>query len=421
MSHVVLHMDKYKREAVRGIQSHNQRERKSRSNPDIDYERSTLNYDLYHDSKVNFNAIIDQRIDSLNLKRAPRHDAVCMCGIIVSSVSEFFQKLSQAEQRRFFLAAKEWLEEFVGRENVIAATVHLDEKTPHMHFSHVPVTKDGRLCAKDIYTRATLKRMQDAFPKYLQSRGFKIDRGVAQEPGSAKKHLDTREFKQQQESLNQLRQEAEAESEKLVQLQADISRKEAEWRKRLGGYEKLAAAAEKVVAARHELPTPGLLKAQAIHDEATAIIRIYQNALADKLILKERNQELEKQQQEVDKTVAAAEAKVASYYEALKKEADQIQKALEAKIARLQQEVKGKESVIKHLQQRYDDYDRLKAIEQKWLELEREKEVKARLAEEAAKAQRPQPVVRKAPMLQPLSPQQSQPQREEQKNRAPGR
>lgn len=40
MSYLVLHMDKFKKEAVRGIQSHNRRERESYSNPDIDYQRS---------------------------------------------------------------------------------------------------------------------------------------------------------------------------------------------------------------------------------------------------------------------------------------------------------------------------------------------------------------------------------------------
>lgn len=44
MSFLVLHMDKFKKEAVRGIQSHNERERESHSNPDIDYERSARNY-----------------------------------------------------------------------------------------------------------------------------------------------------------------------------------------------------------------------------------------------------------------------------------------------------------------------------------------------------------------------------------------
>ena len=47
MSFLVLHMDKFKKEAVRGIQSHNNRERESHSNPDIDYSKSQGNYDLH--------------------------------------------------------------------------------------------------------------------------------------------------------------------------------------------------------------------------------------------------------------------------------------------------------------------------------------------------------------------------------------
>ena len=54
MSFLVLHMDKFKKEAVRGIQSHNERERESHSNPDIDYERSGHNYDLYESAAGNY-------------------------------------------------------------------------------------------------------------------------------------------------------------------------------------------------------------------------------------------------------------------------------------------------------------------------------------------------------------------------------
>ena len=46
MSTLVLHMDKFKKDAINGIQSHNRRERESHSNPDIDYSRRAENYDL---------------------------------------------------------------------------------------------------------------------------------------------------------------------------------------------------------------------------------------------------------------------------------------------------------------------------------------------------------------------------------------
>ena len=93
--------------------------------------------------------------------KAVRKDAVHMCGIVISSDREFFDKLNGEETRRFFERAANYLKEFVGQENVISAMVHMDEKTPHMRFLHVQVTKDGRLRAKDIYTKTALKKLQD--------------------------------------------------------------------------------------------------------------------------------------------------------------------------------------------------------------------------------------------------------------------
>ena len=116
----------------------------------------------------------------------------------------FFDGLTPEETRLFLEESKAFLTEFVGAENVISAMVHMDEKTPHMHFLHVPVTPDGRLNANKIYTRQSLRKLQAGLPAHLQSRGFVIERGVEQTPGSAKRHLDTREFKQQHVALEKL-------------------------------------------------------------------------------------------------------------------------------------------------------------------------------------------------------------------------
>ena len=217
MSFLVLHMDKFKKEAVRGIQSHNKRERQSHSNPDIDYERSSHNYDLHEPAADNYTEAIQNRIDDLLLVKAVRKDAVHMCGLIVSSDSAFFEKLTPEDTRRFFEESKAFLTEFVGPENVISAMVHMDEKTPHMHFLHVPVTPEGKLSAKTLYTRESLKKLQTELPRHLQSLGFDVQRGVEQEPGAAKKHLDTREFKQQQEAVRSLEKEAASVSNSLEQ------------------------------------------------------------------------------------------------------------------------------------------------------------------------------------------------------------
>ena len=124
---------------------------------------------------------------------------------------------------------------------------HMDEKTPHMHFLHVPVTPDGRLNANKIYTRQSLRKLQSGLPAHLQSRGFVIERGVEQTPGSVKKHMDTREFKQQQEALEKLIQESEETSRNSRQLISALEQREEELRKSIEEYERQAEEAEKVL------------------------------------------------------------------------------------------------------------------------------------------------------------------------------
>ncbi|MBR6625878.1 MAG: plasmid recombination protein, partial [Mailhella sp.] len=180
MSYLVLHMDKFKRESLRGIQSHNRRERRSHSNPDIRHEKRGENYDLHQPEVCDYARAVQARIESLNLPKAVRKDAVVLCGLIVTSDLPFFARLSPEEQRRFFEESRDFLARFVGRENVISAMIHMDEKTPHMHFLHVPVTPDGRLNANAIYTRESLRRLQSELPAHLQACGFRIKRGVEQ-------------------------------------------------------------------------------------------------------------------------------------------------------------------------------------------------------------------------------------------------
>ncbi len=306
MSFLVLHMDKFKKEAVRGIQSHNRRERESHSNPDIDYERSGRNYDLHDHAAPDYAGAVQSRIDDLLLLKAVRHDAVHMCGLIVSSDREFFNNLAPQETKRFFEESKAFLTEFVGEKNVISAMVHMDEKTPHMHFLHVPVTPDGRLNANKIYTRESLKKLQTELPKYLQSRGFNLQRGVEQEPGSKKKHLDTREFKQQQEALHGLEKETEAVSASLEQRQ----REESAALVRVQSIERQAQEAEKTLAEQPEIPKASMLNFKSVLETAQEKIGLQQKALAAKGIVTAQNEKQHAEIQSLRETVTALNTKI---------------------------------------------------------------------------------------------------------------
>ena len=333
MSLLVLHMDKFKKDAIRGIQSHNRRERESHSNPDIDYARSSQNCEFCATSSSNYLQTIQNRIDDLLMVKAVRKDAVHMCGIVISSDREFFDKLSEEETKRFFECAANYLTEFVGKENVISAMVHMDEKTPHMHFLHVPVTKDGRLCAKDIYTKAALKKLQDEMPKFLQEHGFKIERGVEQEKGSAKKHLDTKEFKQQQEMLKILQAETDnlRQSVKKVEEQLEEQKQEeSDLNERIAKQKEFVAEIENNLNEKFTLRPANFFNYKEVLAEAEQLITTLKHALADKNKIAHENVQRVRQA------------------EILLADRDQAKELAEKAVAVLQQERKAYNKLVKN-------------------------------------------------------------------------
>ncbi|NLZ52558.1 MAG: plasmid recombination protein [Thermoanaerobacteraceae bacterium] len=192
MSYAVIHMQKFKIGGVRGIQNHNERLKKSRTNPDIDYDKSKLNKKLDDQpaDKTYYNRIRD-RIKELELPKAVRKDAVVMCGFVCTSDKKFFEKLSQDQQDKFFQESYNFLKNRYGEKNIIAANVHYDETTPHMHCYIVPVTPDGRLSAKDLFTPTKLKQLQTEYHQHMKNLGFDLERGKS----SDREHLSVQEFK----------------------------------------------------------------------------------------------------------------------------------------------------------------------------------------------------------------------------------
>ena len=343
MSYLVLHMDKFKKEGIRGIQSHNRRERESHSNPDIDYDRSAANYELHESASSNYAEAIQNRIDDLLLVKAVRKDAVRMCGLIVTSDKAFFDGLTPEETRRFFEESKAFLTEFVGVENVISALVHMDEKTPHMHFLHVPVTPDGRLNANKIYTRQSLRKLQSGFPAHLQSRGFTIERGVEQTPGSAKKHLDTREFKQQQEALEKLIQESEETARNSRQLINVLEQREEELRKSIEEYERQSEEAEKILREDFSLPKASLFNYPSVLEKASSLIEELKKALAVKHLVQQREETL---QREVD-TLRGKLTRLEAGYTTHRKQSHEEKEELEKQLKKMKRIMAGYQEFLR--------------------------------------------------------------------------
>lgn len=192
MSYAICRMQKMKSHDLKGMQFHNQRERESKTNPDIDSSRSHLNYDLVNQEKIDYNKRVKEIIDSqISSTRKIRKDAVLVNELIITSDRGFFDGLSEKEQKRFFEESYKLFSERYGTQNIAYATVHFDEKTPHLHMGVVPM-KDGKLQGKNVFNRQELQWIQDEFPKHLREKGFEVERG---EKGSDREHLTTQELK----------------------------------------------------------------------------------------------------------------------------------------------------------------------------------------------------------------------------------
>lgn len=193
MSYLVFHLSKYKSSNIIGLQRHNQRENKNYSNQDVDTSMSSLNYDLVNSKKISFTKKVKEIIDTKRTsKRAIRKDAVTYSECIISSDNDFFRKLDIKEQQRFFEVSLKFLENRIGKDNIISANVHLDESTPHMHLGFVPMNLDGSLSAKKMINRNFLREIQENLPYTLQKNGFDIQRG---EKDNKVKHIDQKIYK----------------------------------------------------------------------------------------------------------------------------------------------------------------------------------------------------------------------------------
>jgi len=213
MSYAIVRVQKFSSGSVMGVQIHDRREKYvegsqtgiSHTNKDIDWSRTHLNYDVAQcsltESKLtenkqaekqkSFHQIIKDRIKSLDLKKAVRKDAVVLAQCLVTSDHEFFEKMSPEQTEKFFKDSFTWLCNRYGKENVVSSTVHMDERTPHMHFNFVPVTPDGRLSAKSVLTRKSLIEQQDLFVLEVGSK-YGLERG---QEGGNKIHLEVAEYK----------------------------------------------------------------------------------------------------------------------------------------------------------------------------------------------------------------------------------
>ncbi len=156
-------------------------------------ERETLNADDARTPDNEHLQIGDQKIDNTDVAmgrlrdRLPekrRKDAVLAVEYVMTASPGWWETASEERQQQFFRESVTWLMDKYGAENVVAASVHRDELSPHLSAFVVPRTPDGRLSAKEfIGNRTKMSQDQTDFAKRVAHLG--LERGIE---GSKAKH-----------------------------------------------------------------------------------------------------------------------------------------------------------------------------------------------------------------------------------------
>lgn len=181
---------KVKLNGIGGIRRHLQERERVKTNPNIDLSRSHLNYCIENLTPDHLVSRVNSRITQLNLKKHPRSDAVGLEDIIVSASSDFMLNIDIEQREQYFSDALHFFQNRYGKENVMYCQCHMDESNPHIHVGIVPITPDGRLSAKILFSPKTLEQLQTDFHLAVSSH-YGLERGEHH----SKKYLPLQQFK----------------------------------------------------------------------------------------------------------------------------------------------------------------------------------------------------------------------------------
>ncbi len=131
--------------------------------------------------------------------------------LVMTASHNSFKDMSREQIKEWADTCMEFVYNDLGykKEQILHATVHLDEETPHIHCVVVPLIKklDNRTKTERytiskkqyIKDKLQLSRLQDMYHKRLTEKGYDLERGIK---GSDNQHIKIKEYKKLNQELN---------------------------------------------------------------------------------------------------------------------------------------------------------------------------------------------------------------------------
>ena len=245
MGYISIQINKAKGSADTGASDHIERKTMPKN---ADPTRTHLNRELveFPDGVADRTEAISHRIRTAGIKRKITPDQVRAIRIVLSGTHEDLMKVQDEGRLDEWCADNlQWLHCTFGRENTVSAVLHMDEHTPHIHATVVPIvtgerrkakkkqaegkrtyrkkTDTVRLCADDVLTREKLVAYHDSYAEAMAKYG--LQRGVR---GSEARHVTTaqyyRDLKRQTGELEANVQQLQTEQRQAEQQLDEVKR-----------------------------------------------------------------------------------------------------------------------------------------------------------------------------------------------------
>ena len=255
MGYISIQINKAKGSADTGASDHIERKTMPKN---ADPTRTHLNRELveFPDGVADRTEAISHRIHTAGIRRKITPDQVRAIRIVLSGTHEDMVRVQDEGRLDEWCADNlQWLHRTFGKENTVSAVLHMDEHTPHIHATVVPIvtgerrkarkkqaegkrtyrkkTNAVRLCADGLLTRERMVAYHDSYAKAMAKYG--LQRGIR---GSEARHTTTAQYYR---DLKRQTGELEANVQQLQTEQRQAERQLDEVRKEIKS-EKLEAA-----------------------------------------------------------------------------------------------------------------------------------------------------------------------------------
>ena len=127
---------------------------------------------------------VQHRIDTAGLRRKVGKNQTKAIRIILTGTHEQMMKIANDGRLNSWIDANlKWLKDTFGEENLVSCVLHMDEKTPHLHATVVPIVTGERIRRKrgTAMPRLYLEvvgnlayRCSDSSPRYMRENHYAI-------------------------------------------------------------------------------------------------------------------------------------------------------------------------------------------------------------------------------------------------------